>query len=707
MKRLQRGIVVGLVSAFAALVLWQAGVLRSWEAKTWDWRVRILAGPSQYTDKIKLILLDQNSLDWAEQENGLSWPWPREVYTPIINFCRRSGARALAFDVLFTESSQYGVEDDNSLGQAIQDFGNWVGAFFLGNTTGSVLKWPENIPRTSMTLEGIESLPRSTIANISFPRATFPIPQVSTSARLLANVHLDPDPDGVYRRAHLFSLFDDKVIPSLALGTYLAATGENRGSIEPGILSIGSRHITIGGNLDTILNFRGPAGTFKAYSAAAVIQSELRLLSGSEPTIKEPAPFKDSYVFVGFTAPGLFDLRPTPVAGVYPGVEIQATILDNLLAEDFHRPAPALLVIALVIFLALTAAVTVSWCTRGGLSFLSFFFFASLPLPIACLAYVQEIWLPLIVLETGVLFSLIGALFLNFIFEGRQKRYIKQAFKQYLSHTVIDQLLQHPERLQLGGERRTLSIFFSDLQNFTGISEKMDPEELTSLLNEYLSAMTAIIHKEGGTVDKYEGDAIIAFWNAPIDQEDHAERAVRAALRCQVSLAEMRPRLRRRIDRDLLMRIGINTGEAVVGNMGSHTRFDYTMLGDSVNLAARLEGINKQFNTYTIISGSTLAAIGKAFPVRELSRVQVVGRKEPVTIYEPFLPRDYDKIHERLEIFDKGLRCFYSGDFRKAIAYFSEIAANDPVANAYLDRIKLLEEHPIEDWQGVWMVTVK
>ena len=190
--------------------------------------------------------------------------------------------------------------------------------------------------------------------------------------------------------------------------------------------------------------------------------------------------------------------------------------------------------------------------------------------------------------------------------EGRQKLFIKNAFKQYLSPAVIEELIQHPERLKLGGERRVLSIFFSDLEGFTGISEGLEPEELTALLNEYLSAMTDIIQEEGGTVDKYEGDAIIAFWNAPLLQPDHAERCVRAALRCQEKLAEMRPAFRERIGKDLRMRIGINSGPAVVGNMGSHTRFDYTMLGDAVNLAARLEGINKQFGTYTILSQATL-----------------------------------------------------------------------------------------------------
>ncbi|MFC1837677.1 CHASE2 domain-containing protein [Thermodesulfobacteriota bacterium] len=706
-KRLQRGIVIGLVSGIAALLLWQAGIFVSWESKTWDWRVRILARPSQYTDKIKLILLDQDSLDWGEKENGLSWPWPREIYTPIINYCRRSGAKSLTFDVLFTESSQYGVQDDNSLGKAIRGFGNWVGALFLGRTTGSASQWPENSPQPSLTLTGIENLPEKAVNKITYPRATFPVPQVLANAGLLANVHLDPDPDGIYRRTHLFSFFGKDIIPSLSLGAYLASSNEAKGRIEPGSLSIGTRQITLGENLDTILNFRGPAGTFQAYSAAAVIQSELRLLSGDKPPIREQSPFKDCYVFLGFTAPGLFDLKPTPIAGVYPGVEIHATALDNLLAEDFHRLASPLLVIALAVTLALLAGVTVSWCTRGATIFISFLLFVSLPVLLAFLAYNVQIWLPLIVLAAGVLFSLTGALFFNFITEGRQKRFIKQAFRQYLSPAVIDLLLKHPERLKLGGERRILSIFFSDLQGFTSISEKMDPEELTALLNEYLSVMTGIIHEEGGTVDKYEGDAIIAFWNAPVDQEDHAECAVRAALRCQAALAEMRPRLRKQVGGDLMMRIGINTGEVVVGNMGSHTRFDYTMLGDAVNLAARLEGINKQFCTYTIISAATLAAMGQAFPVRELSRVQVVGRKEPVTIYEPFLPQDYNKIQGILAVFAKGLHCYYEGDFRKAVSCFAETAETDPAAKAYMKRIEAMEEYPTQGWQGVWVVTSK
>jgi adenylate cyclase len=252
-----------------------------------------------------------------------------------------------------------------------------------------------------------------------------------------------------------------------------------------------------------------------------------------------------------------------------------------------------------------------------------------------------------------------------------------------------------------------LSVFFSDLEGFTSISEGLDPEALTTLLNDYLSAMTDIIHEEGGTVDKYEGDAIIAFWNAPLEQPDHARRCVRAALRCQERLAAMRPSFRERLGRDLNMRIGINSGLAVVGNMGSHTRFDYTMIGDAVNLAARLEGINKQFGTYTLISHSAMEQMTGAFPVRELSRVAVVGRREPVLVYEPLQPWDVEQRQNQLAKFSEGLTLYYQGDFAGAVAVFTELAGEDPPARAYVTKCRQLIDHPPDQWQGVWDITTK
>jgi len=313
-----------------------------------------------------------------------------------------------------------------------------------------------------------------------------------------------------------------------------------------------------------------------------------------------------------------------------------------------------------------------------------------------------------VALELGSILALVGGSLLSYATEGQQKRYIKSAFKQYLSPTIIEELIAHPESLKLGGEKRDLSIFFSDLQGFTTISLTLSPEDLTKLLNEYLTAMTDIIQEEGGTIDKYEGDAIIAFWNAPLDQPDHAVRAVRSALRCQAKLAEIRPAIKERYKADLRKRIGINSGSAVVGNFGSHTKFNYTMLGDAVNLASRLEGVNKQFRTFTMISSTVVEKLGGAFPARELSRVAVVGRKEPVTIFEPMTAEQFASRQDALRIFDTGLRAYYAGDFADAERIFGSIASTDPAAFSYAERCRRLRASPPESpWTGVWEMTEK
>lgn len=708
LKKLALGLIAGIVGASLAFLLFLPGWLDVWEAKTWDWRVNAMAKPAKTSDNIRLILLDQNSLDWAKEENGLSWPWPREVYNAIIQFCKRSGAKALAFDVLFTEPSKYGVDDDRAFAAAIHDFKYFVGAAALSQTEGSIERWPAFAPEPALKILGLDQWLSATGArDVVFSRAAFPIPEISAGAGILADVHLNPDRDNIYRRAALFHVFGGKMLPSLALGCYLVTQQDIPLKISTGCFSIGNKEIPIDRKGNAILNFRGPAGTHKTYSAASVIQSEIRIQKREKPTITDPDAFKNAYVFFGFSAPGLFDLRPTPVSGVYPGVEINATMLDNLLANDYIRPVPAAVVIGMTLLIALLAGLATSSVSGIFKSALVYIFFIAAPIIICLIAYSKGFWLPLVVQEAGVVITLFSAGLIYYTTEGRQKMFIKNAFKQYLSPAVIEELIQHPENLKLGGERRMLSIFFSDLEGFTGISEGLEPEMLTALLNDYLSAMTDIIHEEGGTVDKYEGDAIIAFWNAPLLQPDHARCCVRAAMRCQSRLSEMRPMFRERIGRDLKMRIGINSGPAIVGNMGSHNRFDYTMIGDAVNLAARLEGINKQFGTYTMISQSTMEQMDGAFPVRELSRVAVVGRKEPVVVYEPLLLEEVERGGSRLARFSEGLALFYRGDFPGAEAVFFELYDADPVARAYLTKCRKLIDQPPEEWQGVWVITTK
>ena len=706
--KLIQGLVIGLTGSSLAFLLWSIGWLNTWEAKTWDRRASILAKPGMATDDVRLILLDQNSLDWAKNENGLSWPWPREIYGAIINYCRRNGARALAFDVLITEPSKYGVSDDTALSAAASEFGHLAGSLFLGKSTGSETKWPVDLQEPRFKVIGLDKWLELTGAEgITFPRATLPIPEMTQSSAILCNVHLEPDPDGVYRRLKLFGLFDGKVFPSLGLGAYLAANPEKPVYIKDGMITLGEKIVPIDQQGNAILRFRGPTGTHRNYSAASVLRSEIEIEMGKEPFIRDKKAFKDKYVFFGFSAPGLYDLRSVPVGGVYPGVEIHATLLDNFLSGDFIRDPSTWLTITLVLILSLASAIlTFLFSSPAGIVLISALSLSA-PVALSIGSYVSGLWLPFAVQETAVVTTIAMALVFNYATEGRQKRFIKNAFKQYLSPAVIEELIQNPERLKLGGERRTLSIFFSDLQGFTSISEGLQPEKLTTFLNDFLSAMTDIIHEEGGTIDKYEGDAIIAFWNAPLEVPDHAERLVRASLRCRAKLIEMRPFFRKQIGKDIFMRIGANTGPAVVGNMGSHTRFNYTMLGDAVNLAARLEGVNKEFGTYTLISKSTRDEMGGKFATRELGKVAVVGRREPVTIYEPMFWEEFEARKEVLEPFLKGLHLFYKGQFDRAIEIFSALRNLDPAAAAYENKCRSLRDSQPENWQGIWVMKMK
>ena len=665
----RQGLLIGAGAAALALVLWFSHALDGWENATWTWRVRSLARPGSHTGDIVLVLLDQPSLDWGERENGLTWPWPREVYAPIIDFCTRAGARSVSFDVLFTEASGFGVQDDEALGAAIARNGRFVGARFLsvGNRDGAV------------------------------GRADEPIGEVADSARLLANVSDVPDGDGIFRRAGLVRTWAGRPVPSLGVGAWLADEQRPLDDL-PDLLA----SLPLGPDGAALLRYRGPAGVYATYGAAAVIQSELRLLEGGEPVI-HPEALGGKHVFFGFSAPGLMDLRPTPLSSVSPGVVIHATALDNLLSRDFMRAAawPAVVLGTLGLALLTGLLATAASRTRAtlGVALLA----ALVPVGAGFALYPVGWWWPVLPGVVGAGLAAFGSLVRNYAVEGSQKRFIKQAFRHYLSPAVIERILVDPGALKLGGERRELTILFSDLAGFTSLSEGLEPEELTALLNDYLTDMTDIILEEGGTLDKYEGDAIIAFWNAPLDQPDHAVRACRAAVRCQRKLAERRPEFRARCGKDLHARIGLHTGQVVVGNMGSRQRFDYTVLGDAANLASRLEGANKAFDTAVMISQATRQAAGD-FLCRPLGPILVVGRKEPVEVFElAGLPGEAPPAPWAR--FALALQTWRDGDPQAAGGIFAGLDA-DPVALRMARRCGDPGSW-IEDGALVWSLTSK
>ncbi|GAB4341654.1 MAG: adenylate/guanylate cyclase domain-containing protein [Desulfobulbaceae bacterium] len=690
-----------LLHAFAgvlvALVLWTTGLLDSIEKDTYDLRVTWNAKPSRTTSSVIIARLDQESLDHIEAITGQAWPWPREFYGSIIDNCRRRGAVAIGFDVTFTDDSWAGVKDDDKFAAAIRA----APSFALGSVfptkamnKGGVTGWPEAIPRPRVEAD-------RTLAELvpSYERAIFPLAVIVGPQTVLANIQHQPDSDGIYRSLHPLVFLDGEPLPALGVAMYLAAHPDTRITGREGMILLGNdKKIPIDEDGASLLRFRGPSGTFPWVHASSLIYQELKILSGEMDPEDVEQDLEGKYVLFGFTAPALYDVKTGPT-GKTSGPEINATLLDNLLAGDFITPLPSIWMFLSALVLSLFSTLSISFLPSIRSHLFSALFSVLLPPCAALLLYRSGYNFTYVPVQLSVAFSTGLSLFRSYSLVHGRERFIKHSFKHYLSPVVIDQLLQNPERLRLGGERKELTLFFSDLAGFTTLSEGLTPEELTNLLNEYLTAMTDIILDEKGTVDKFEGDAIIAFWNAPLDIDDHAVRAVRAALRCQEKLAALRPVFRQKYGHDLHMRIGINTGHAIVGNMGSSSRFDYSVLGDAVNLAARLEGANKYFGTRIMISETTRRQIGDAIQCRELGRLRVAGRKEPVTVYEPLPSPGSTGMSSE---FANGLKFFYQGNFSAAVGAFNRCFAEDPAAAAYLDKCRLLMEKEVKEWEGVW-----
>ncbi|MBA4387110.1 MAG: adenylate/guanylate cyclase domain-containing protein [Verrucomicrobia bacterium] len=706
-NKLLIGAAIGFAAGLASLALWSAGYLDQFERNTWDLRVRWLCHEGEATDMVRVILIDQYSLDWAKANHKWKWEWYREIYGEIARYCRESGAKAVILDMSFYDASEGGDEDE-TLGAAMRSASNVVAVMHLGRESGVVKQWPQATPLPRITVSNLQAFlsigDRS--RSMVFPGATMPIPEVATNAACLGDVLQNPDADGTYRRVSLFRLFDGKVVPSLALAGLAAGEGgvavESRGRE----LIVNGRSIPVDDGGSALLNFRGPSQTHRTVSAAQVIESLLQRKKGAPERI--PAGFfKDRYVFLGCSAFGLYDLRQSAVSGVYPGVEVHATALDNLLSGDFFNQPSMGTTIVLVLVYGLCCALVLGFTSNALRSGLLLLAFLVLPVGVSAWAYNRGLNIPLLVYELAAFGGSLGAIIMNYALEGHQRRFLRKAFQQYLSPDVIDQIVNDPSKLILGGQTKELSIMFSDLKGFTTISEALRPEKTTALLNEYLTAMTTIIHGQQGTIDKYIGDCIVAFWNAPVDQPDHAVRAVRAAINCRQKLAGIREHLKRRYSVDVYARSAIATGPVIVGNIGSAQHFDYSFIGDTGNLSSRLEGANKEFGTWLLISEDTRRAIGDEFAVREIGLLRVVGRREPVRVFEPMTKEEYASREKAIEVFLRGLEAYRAGGFAEAAAIFKPNRDVDPPSAAYYERCLESIEHPSPEWSGVWEMTHK
>ncbi len=634
------------------------------------------------------MAIDQNSLDFYEKQQNLPWPWPRELYGALVRFLQTGGAKACFLDLILSETSRYGAEDDKALAKAMAGAGNVFLPLFLSKEENVLAEAaPEPLRRFSQDPGRIPARSLFPLQSVSLPVET-----ILAAARGVGNVQLAPDSDAIYRRLPLVFRLKDLIIPSLpaALADYVSG----RQNIEK---------IPLDRSGQMILCYHGPPGTYKTFSIAALVNSQAQIEEGKSPQV-QPREFEGKIVIVGGTAAGLFDLRPSPLGSRSHGMEILATATDNILNRDFIRLPASALVYGLILILTLLLGVGVSLFKRIWSIVLFFLLGLAMPAAAAAVAFRSGYWLDFVGPELGVVTSFIGAALLKYSLEGKQRRFIKGVFRHYLSPQVIEEIIKNPSQLRLGGETREISSFFSDVAGFTTISEGLSPQALVDLLNGFLSEMTDIILELGGTLDKYEGDAIIAFWNAPLGQPDHALRACRAALRCQKRLAELRPEFKKNFGHGLTMRIGLNSGPAVVGNMGSSQRFDYTAMGDTVNLAARLEGACKQYRVPVLIGETTWEQVEGRIVTREVDIIRVVGKKKPIHVYE--ILGEAGEVGgpdlEKVKLFAMGIGLYRNREWDKAIAAFKALG-DDELARIYgLRALEFRQSPPPADWDGVF-----
>lgn len=662
-------VAASVAASYAAL---KGDLLSQIESRTWDVRARLIAPASSPDPRIKLITIDQASLDHYAKEEGFTWPWPRSLYVPVIKFLEEAGASGIGFDLIFTESSVSGVKEDEELADALISSVPIVTSVVLEESLGRGDR--ENTKR-GVFLSKLSHKQQSSRLLLGkgsakvFPDVLLPVPEILQTGEAFGAVNGFQDKDGIFR--HAFRGGEVAGTPVLSLPFSLFQATQEAKNLP--FLNIDS---------PLIVNFHGPSGSYETDSIANIISSYVALLEGKTPII-DPAKYKGSYVFIGAEAPGLLDLRPTSISRNFRGVEFHAATFDNLLHGDFIEHAPLSWAVALTAIFSLFASSALLFTHKarshlGWLSLLLIGFFAA-----QILFALYGYWMPLAVPLMCVTAAVIGSLGIQYQLEGKEHRFIRSAFKRYVSPQIIEEIVKNPEVLKLGGERKELTIFFSDIEGFSTIAEKMDPSRLVSLLNKYLSEMTSIILASGGTLDKYEGDAIIAFWNAPLPIEDHVNCGVNAALECQRRLAELRAELFSEYGVHPKTRIGIHTGEVTVGNFGSKERFDYSIIGDAANLAARLEGVNKVFGTSIIVSDVVKSRCSAT--TRRLGKVQVVGREEILDVFEP-IGKGHRLSSEEISRFEDGLFAFESGRLKIARQIFESLAGDAP-SERYLERI--------------------
>ncbi|MBI3813480.1 MAG: adenylate/guanylate cyclase domain-containing protein [Nitrospinae bacterium] len=735
-------IVLAITAIVIALYSSDPPFMKFLEFKSFDLRF-IYRGVVKPGDEVAIAVIDEKSLD----ELG-KWPWPRNIQAELINKLTQKGVKVIGFDAVFSEpdinpglknigevkkrlaedksvnpeliklveNAEKESNNDIIFADALKKSQNTILGYFLHFTKEGLEHVKKEVLDASV--DNIRSSQYNAVRFASPSAQSVQLQEayaveasikpLSESAKGAGFFSFISDDDGAIRKVPLIVRYNDMLFPPLSiqmlkeyLETDISFNIEDYGVDE---VQLGDIVIPTDERGAMLINYYGPQKAFPHYSITDIIHDRI------------PAELlQDRMVLVGPTALGIYDLRITPFQQNYPGVEIHATIIDNIFQQNFIiRPDwMAVYDIAVIILLGIILSILLPRLKA---------IYAGILMLILSAAYLElsyyffidkGLWINIVYPLSETFSVYVGITVYRYATEEKEKKFIKGAFSQYLAPAVINQLIDNPKMLELGGEEKILTAFFSDIKGFSTFSEKLTPKELVHLLNLYLTEMTDIVLDHSGTVDKFVGDAIVAFFGAPVRYDDHAKRACYAALEIQKKSVELRERWKKEGNPEVYTRIGLNTGPMVVGNMGTMRKMNYTIMGDAVNLASRLEGANKPYGTYIMLGESTYNAAKDFIEARELDSIRVMGKKEPVRVYELIAKKGEIAQQKRdaVESYNTGLSYYKQRRWRDAALQFDkalQIDAADGPSKTYIARCgEFSASPPPEDWDGVYVMKEK
>lgn len=702
-KQIYMAVFIGSLCGVLMMLLYNTGKMQTMENTSYDWRfyLRNIWTEPEPPDDIVVVKWDD---DTFKNMNTRYQDWPRNYHAKVISNLKKYGAKTIGVDILFLEASRNTANDDLLL-ESLKQKGAPVilDSYFSASDS-----------------EGGDS------GSFNPPFDKFLVPGVT-----FGFVNVAQDEDGFLRQSLSVSSFQDEVLYSFPIevvrkhlgvkggaeASYKRWLGEKVPPSEDQVKAKAGQYVKIGDKItvplitgnNIFVNYRGGKGAIRSVSYYQVHDGSV-----------DPKIFKDKLVLLGIYTDTVDDVYFTPFSRFgaarnrVPGVECLANAVYTILHQDFLRPVPKNTNLAIILFLGVLSAVLnirFGFLVSPLISILG----AAVYFIVAVVLFsTKNIVMAVVIPDFTIILTSVSIMVYRGLTEQREKKRIHSLFSRYVTPAVAKELTENPDAVKMGGDMKKCSILFSDIRGFTNMSEKMTAEEVVDLLNEYLTEMTNIVFKHDGTLDKYIGDAVMAYWGAPIPHDDDPKRAVTTGLEMMVELKKLNDRwVAEGKNREINIGVGVNTGDVVVGNMGSPQRTDYTVIGDHVNMASRLEGLTKEYGTPVLVTEPTYNEIKDSIPCRPVDIVRVKGKLQGIKILEPFNMNEGDraKLEKILEFSEKGFQHYLQKEWKEAIEAYKqvlELKPVDKVSDMFIKRCEsYIEEPPSADWDGVFTYTKK